>query len=132
MTITSRIRTNNTPSLITEESHVTIHSFMRTEMNLKNTELMVFAIIYGFFRNGLPFTGSRQYIADWVGGGLSTVDLAIASLLRKGYIEKIQRRAKSVQYAIRVENLPHIPMHSGMLKLCAEDKAAEARRAIRA
>ena len=132
MTITSRIQTRNAPSLITEESHITIHSFMRTEMDLKNTELLVFALIYGFFQNGLPFTGSRQYIADWVGGGLSTVDLAISSLIRKGYLEKIQRRAKCVQYAIRVENLPSIPMHRGMLKLCAEDKAAEAKRAARA
>ena len=122
----------HTSTKIPDDTHVTIHSFMRTEMNLKNTELMVFAIIYGFFRNGLPFTGSRQYIADWVGGGLSTVDLALASLVRKGYIEKVQRRAKSVQYSVRVENLPDIPMHSGILRLCAEDRALESRRAMRA
>ena len=105
-----------------EDAHVVLYSFMRTEMKLKHTELVVFAIIYGFFRSGLTFSGSRKYIAEWAGVGLTAVDNSIASLIKKGYIEKVERRTRGVEYTVNVGNLPDIPIHRNMISIYRESQ----------
>ena len=114
---TNFFNTNDTESHIPEGTHVTIHSFMRREMELNRIEIWVFAVIYGFFMNGLTFCGSRQYLADWAGCGLTSIDTAIAALLKKGYIRRISNHGRYIEYTVRVENLPDIPTHRGMIKL---------------
>jgi hypothetical protein len=105
-----------------DDAHVILHSFMRTEMNLKHTELLIFAIIYGFFRNGMTFSGSRTYLAEWAGVGLTAVDNSLASLINKGYIEKLERGNRGVRYSINVGKLPDIPMHRNMISISRESR----------
>ena len=53
---------------IDSENFVIIHGWMRTELNLKNNSLLVYAIIYAFTQTDEGrFKGGLQYIADWCG-----------------------------------------------------------------
>lgn len=48
------------------ESYVVLRPFMVEELGLKGSELVAYALIYGFSQDGESwFTGSAQYVADW-------------------------------------------------------------------
>lgn len=60
--------------MISDGNYITIQSWMRTDLKLSGNELIVYAIIYGFSQNKQgEFTGSVQYLADWVGCTKRTV-----------------------------------------------------------
>ena len=119
------IEKTNRPELrITEDSYITMHLFMIADMKLNHAESIVFAIIYGFFTNGLTYCGSRKYLADWACCGLTTIDKAISSLVKKGYIRKIGRYNNRIEYTVRIENLPATPAHERMIELANAEKAA--------
>lgn len=47
------------------ESYVVLRPFMVEELGLKGSELVAYALIYGFSQDGESwFTGSAQYVAD--------------------------------------------------------------------
>ncbi len=49
-------------------NNLIIPGWMVFEMELKNSELRVYALIYGFSQGGQgDFHGSLQYLADWCG-----------------------------------------------------------------
>jgi hypothetical protein len=74
---------------IKDTNFVTIQGWMRTKLNLKGNELLIYALIYGFSQDGNSrFKGSRKYIADWCGCSLDTVDRALGSLVDKGLLAK--------------------------------------------
>lgn len=76
------------------EDYITIQGWMRTELELKGNELMVYALVYGFSKDGESwFTGSRAYIADWCGCSKGTASNCLASLCERGLIQK---RTKTV------------------------------------
>ena len=106
--------------LIADGTHVIVHSFMRNDMDLNRIEIWVFAVIYGFFMNGLTYCGSRQYLAEWAGCGLTSIDTAVVSLVKKGYIRKIANHGRSVEYTVNVEGLPNIPELQRMIDLSKE------------
>ena len=50
------------------EPYVALRPFMVEELGLKGSELVAYALIYGFSQDGESwFTGSAQYVADWCG-----------------------------------------------------------------
>lgn len=53
--------------MIKNTNYITIQGWMKNELKLNGNELLVFAIVYGFLQDGKFYTGSRQYIADWIG-----------------------------------------------------------------
>ncbi|UVX67670.1 MAG: Replication initiator protein A (RepA) N-terminus [Namikivirus ikeda] len=74
---------------VNDNNFITIQGWMRTKLNLKGNELLVYALIYGFSQDGQSrFKGSRKYIADWCGCSLNTVDRALGSLVDKGFLAK--------------------------------------------
>ena len=115
----------NGQSLISADSYIRIYGFMRQSMGLEKTELLVYALVYSYFRNGDSLTGTIDYIAEWVGSGRSAVSAALASLVDKGYITKVQRCSRGlryVEYNVNPDALPESSEHVGMLKLWREDK----------
>ena len=55
-------------SKILDDTYIVIQSWMVKDLGLKDKELLVYALIYGFSQDGETwFTGSLQYIADWIG-----------------------------------------------------------------
>ena len=78
--------------MIKDNNYLTIQGFMITGLHLKGNELLVYALIYGFTQDGsCKFTGSINYIAEWLSSTRQTVINTIKSLEDKGLIEKRQR-----------------------------------------
>ena len=68
---------------------VNIQGWMINELNLKGNELIIYALIYGFTKDGVSeFIGSRQYMADWTNTSVRSVQNVVNSLVDKGMIEK--------------------------------------------
>lgn len=76
-------------SAVNDNNFIAIQGWMRTKLNLKGNELLIYALIYGFSQDGESrFKGSRKYIADWCGCSLNTVDRSLSSLVDKGLLAK--------------------------------------------
>lgn len=74
---------------VKDNNYISIQGWMRTKLNLKGNELLVYAVIYGFSQDSeSTFKGSRKYIAEWCGCSLDTVDRSLSSLVAKGFIAK--------------------------------------------
>lgn len=87
-------------SVIKDNNFIAIQGWMRTKLNLKGNELLIYALIYGFSQDGNSrFTGSRKYIAEWCGCSLDTVDRSLSSLVSKGFLAKYPH---ADQYGSRV------------------------------
>lgn len=72
---------------------MTIQGFMRTELGLKGNELMVYALIFGFTQTEKQwFTGSRQYLADWLGCSVRTVQNILDKMTAEGLLVKRKGR----------------------------------------
>lgn len=76
-------------SAVKDNNFIAIQGWMRTKLNLKGNELLIYALIYGFSQDGESrFKGSRKYVADWCGCSLTTVDRSLNSLVNKGCLAK--------------------------------------------
>ena len=74
---------------VKNENYIVIQGFMINELKLKNNELLVYAIIYGFSQNeGQVFSGSLQYLADWTNSTRNGVSKNLKSLVDKGLLGK--------------------------------------------
>ncbi len=74
---------------VRDQNFITIHGWMINQLELAGTELMVYAIIYGFSQDGeSKFTGSRGYLAEWCGTTLPTIDTALKKLIDRELIQK--------------------------------------------
>ena len=77
--------------MISDGNYITIQSWMRTDLKLSGNELIVYAIIYGFSQNKKgEFTGSAQYLADWVGCTRRTVMTILNKLVEAKLISKTE------------------------------------------
>jgi predicted transcriptional regulator len=87
---------------INQNNFITIQGWMRTELNLKGNDLLVYAIIYGFSQTeNQRFTGSLQYLADWCGATKQGILKNLKNLLDLGLIEKneiVNNGVKFVEY----------------------------------
>lgn len=84
---------------IKKDSYICIEAFMVNELKLSGTELIVYAIIYGFSQDGKSFfSGSHSYIAEWCGCSERSVWNHINSLIEKGLLDKKTRKEGSVTY----------------------------------
>ncbi len=74
---------------INENGFVNIQSFMVRELHLKNAQLMVYAIIYGFSQTqNQECTAGLKYFQEWTNSSERNVINAINILIKKGYIKK--------------------------------------------
>ena len=77
--------------MISDGNYITIQGWMRTDLKLSGNELIVYAIIYGFSQNKQgEFTGSAQYLADWVGCTRRTVMSILNKLVENNFISKTE------------------------------------------
>lgn len=95
---------------------VTVQGFMRTNLNLTGTELVVYAIIYGFSKDGVSvFSGSAQYLADWVDMSRRGMFKLLKRLTDRGLIIKVKRVKNGVQYTDYYANPKFFPAPSGVV-----------------
>ena len=82
-----------------DKSYITIQGWMRTELDLRGNDLLVYAIIYGFSQtNNQKFTGSLQYLADWCGATKQGIMKNLTNLVDRGLIEKEDRYINGVKF----------------------------------
>lgn len=97
---------------VNSESYMVIQGWMLTELGLKGSELMAYAIIYGYSQDGeSEFSGSLKYLAEWTGACKNTVIKALASLEEKGLIRKRRVVVNGVtlcRYAALPDALPDL------------------------
>ena len=72
---------------------------MITDLNLSGSELLCYAIIYGFSQDEKSlFMGSLKYLMGWMNVSQPTVLTALDKLMKKGYIKKIEEIKNNVRY----------------------------------
>jgi predicted transcriptional regulator len=92
------------------ELFIKIWDFMRFDFGLKNTELMVYAIIFAMHRNYCEcFSGSREYLMKWSGGSKAVVNRALLSLEERKLILKEYRQYGQIKKAIYFVNADMLP-----------------------
>ena len=83
-----------------EDTYLVIQSWMRTQLGLSGTELMCYAVIYGFSQSKQGvFRGGIAYLEEWLGATKPTVLKALQSLCDKGLITKT-KCSTACEYAV--------------------------------
>lgn len=86
-------------------SYYVIQGWMINELQLKGNELLVFAIIYGFSKDGQgKFDGSIKYLSDATGASRSTTIKTLHSLLEKELILKENFVVNNIQFCKYFQN----------------------------
>lgn len=84
---------------IDNDNYINIQGFMRTELDLKGNELLVYAIIYGFTQDKKQvFSGSLQYLSDFTGASKRTIQDTLQSLVCKGLLIKYDETINNVKF----------------------------------
>ena len=84
---------------VNPQNFYVVQGWMVSELGLKGNELAVYAIISGFSQAEQQYyTGSAQYLADWIKSSKRTVLAALKSLVEKGCIEKRERLENGVKF----------------------------------
>ena len=84
---------------VNRDNYIVIQGWMVTELGLKGSELIVYALIYGFSQaENQVFSGSLQYLADWTNCTKQGVIKTLKSLIEKGYIAKNEKLINSVKF----------------------------------
>lgn len=77
------------PNVLKDNNTITLHPFMVSELHLSGNELILFAIIYGFSKDGKScFFGSNKYLSSWCQIHEGAVGYHIRKLIDKGLILK--------------------------------------------
>ena len=85
--------------MLRDDNYITVKAFMRTELNLKGSELLTYALIYGFSQDGQSkFQGTAQYVADWLGIDKRNALTVLRKLVDKGLIKKYEKLEKGKKY----------------------------------
>ena len=114
---------------VRDDNFIVEHGWMINRLDLKGNELRIYAIIYGFSQTGgQEFTGSLQYLADWVNGSKQGVQKNLKTLIERGLISKRDFLTDGVkQCAYRAIELPPMQqsctgyttqLHGGMQQSC--------------
>lgn len=117
-------------STVKDNNFIAIQGWMRTRLNLKGNELLIYALVYGFSQDGNSrFTGSRKYIAEWCGCSLDTVDRSLSSLVGKGLLAKYphadQNGSRVVDYAAILTAIAATPAHEATTAHTAAPSATQ-------
>lgn len=72
-----------------DSNYYQVSGWMINRLNLKGTELQIYAIIYGFSQDGeSEFTGNIRYLSEWTSSTKKTIITALKSLVEKDIIIK--------------------------------------------
>ena len=96
-------------SAVRDNNFFVVHGWMINRLGLKGNELQIYAIIYGFSQaKDTEFTGSLQYLSDWVGLTRANTLARLKSLVEKGLLVKTDiftNGVKTCQYSCVTETV---------------------------
>ena len=77
---------------IRNDNYVTLLGWMRTELDLTGSELIIYALVYMVSQtDSQDYYATQEYAAEWAGVSIRSVRNNLNSLLEKGLIEKVTR-----------------------------------------
>lgn len=80
-------------------NHFTIFGWMIHRLGLKDSKLIVYAIVYSFSQDGEnEYYGGRKYMAEASARSLPTVDRMLVELEKDGLIKKMERQNDGVSH----------------------------------
>jgi DNA-binding MarR family transcriptional regulator len=92
---------------IKDDHFFVVYKWMLSRLHLKGVALQIFAIIYGFDRDGEgSFTGSLKYLMNFTNTSKNTVLKALKELMDKGYIIRTENIVNRVRFCIYQVNTP--------------------------
>ncbi|MBR0189831.1 MAG: helix-turn-helix domain-containing protein [Clostridia bacterium] len=81
--------------MVKDENYIVMHGWMRNKLGLKGNDLIVYAVLWGFSQDGeSEFRGTIDYITDFSGSTRITVIRSLQSLVKVGFIKKVERNIK--------------------------------------
>lgn len=73
------------------DNYFTVQGWMVNELGLSGNELIAYAIVYGFSQDGeSEYHGGKNYLAKSMGISQRTAINVMASLVDKGYVERVE------------------------------------------
>jgi hypothetical protein len=92
-----------------DENYITIQGWMINKLNLSGTELIIYAVIYGFSQDeGSVFDGSIKYLEKATGKKRTAVITNLKSLVDKGFLNKAVIKKKGVTFNQYVATVPPV------------------------
>lgn len=99
-------------SKIKNDTYYSVQSFMVKDMGLKDVELAIYAIIYGFSQDGeSTFNGSLSYLAEWTGCTKQYVCSVLKNMVNKELLIKSEQYINGVKccsYRCNLETIKKI------------------------
>lgn len=90
-------------------NYYVVHGWMLNRLHLSGSELLCYAVIYGFSQDGASqYMGSLNYLKEWLNVSQPTVIKALKSLVEKGLIIKQDGEKNNIRfcyYSINVETM---------------------------
>lgn len=81
---------------IKDQNYFTVLGWMRTKLQLKGNDLIIYALVYSFSQDGeSEFRGSIDYICEFTGGARETIKRGLAHLEGAGLIAKTSYNKKN-------------------------------------
>lgn len=75
--------------MINKNNYINIQGWMLSDLNLKGTDLLVYAIIYGFCQvSGHSFHGSIKYLQEWTNCSKPCIISSLNNLVNSGLLNK--------------------------------------------
>lgn len=87
------------------DSFTVIYGFMTQVLHLSGAELVAYAKVYGFTRQGKCFFGSLKYLSEVIGASRMTASRALAGLEEKGLIARIENRTSDSAVRVYIADL---------------------------
>lgn len=88
-----------------DSDYITIFAPMVSKLNLNGNNLIVFALIHGFTKDGEhKFTGSIDYISKWTNISRQSVILTLKALTEAGFINKKEEVINGVKFCSYTTN----------------------------
>lgn len=100
------------------KDYIVIQGWMINDLNLNGNELLAYALIYGFTKDGeSEYTGSINYLSNWLNCTRKTAINVLQELVNKNLIKKTQIEVSKVlfnKYAIVTPVVQNL--HQGSVK----------------
>ena len=102
---------------VREDNYFAVQGWMVTELKLKGNALMLYAIIYGFSQTtNTAFTGSVDYLCEWLGGvSRPTVINTLDNLVKQELLTKSSTTKGALIYnsytALRPVSYTHLDVY---------------------
>ncbi len=93
-----------------DENYFTVIGWMANKLGLTGTELLTYAIVYGFTQDGeTEYKGSSKYLMETINCSKNTAINALNNLTEKGLIVKITENINGVvfnRYKVNTDRVP--------------------------